>query len=35
MKRLIYLFLVVGVTLIFFGCSEDNFEAPEPETPEL
>ena len=29
MKRLIILFLVIGVTLFFFGCSENNSTAPE------
>jgi len=29
MKRLILMFLIVGATLIFFGCSEKNPSAPE------
>ena len=29
MKHTIFLFLVLGATLIFFGCSENNSTAPE------
>jgi hypothetical protein len=29
MKRLIFMFLVIGATMIFFGCSENNPSAPE------
>jgi hypothetical protein len=29
MKRLIFMFLIIGATMIFFGCSENNPTAPE------
>ena len=35
MKRLIFVFLVIGATLIFFGCSENNSTAPELSQNDL
>lgn len=35
MKRLIYLFFVFGVTLIFIGCSEDDELTPKSDSPSI
>lgn len=35
MKRLIFVFLVIGATMIFFGCSENNSTAPELSQSDL
>ncbi|UCH14591.1 MAG: hypothetical protein JSV22_01175 [Bacteroidales bacterium] len=35
MKRLILMFLIIGVTIVFFGCSENSFMTPESDQSDL